>query len=293
VRVLRGTRRFELLLVATMGSAIHVQGAYHRGANLGSVSCELHCDRHGRTRDRERQGEARGDRGSPRDEGERRRVQTALPTDRGRADVLILCGDLTDYGLPEEAHILAKELLVLKIPMLAVLGNHDYEWVSRRRSREILCEAGVKVLDGGSAVIHGLGFAGAKGFCGGFGRGTLARGARARSSCSSKRRSTRRSSSSPRSRGSGRRKRVAILHYAPIRDTVDGEPLEIFPFLGCSRLEEPLERYPVTVVFHGHAHRGALEGKDARRDSRVQTSRCPFSVRELDKEMPVRSSQLG
>jgi len=208
----------------------------------------------------------------------------------GRADVLILCGDLTDYGLPEEAHILAKELSVLKIPMLAVLGNHDYESGQSAKVTEILCEAGVKVLRRRSAVIHGLGFAGAKGFCGGFGRGTLGPWGESSVKLFVKRRSTRRSSSSPRSRGSGTEKRVAILHYAPIRDTVDGEPLEIFPIPRVLPSEEPLERYPVTVVFHGHAHRGALEGKTRASGLPCTTSRCPFSVVSSTRRCPSGSS---
>lgn len=91
----------------------------------------------------------------------------------GRADVLLLCGDLTDYGLAEEAVVLAKELSVVKIPMLAVLGNHDFESGHPEKVTQILVDAGVHVLDGDSHVIDDVGFAGIKGFAGGFGRGTL------------------------------------------------------------------------------------------------------------------------
>jgi Icc-related predicted phosphoesterase len=80
--------------------------------------------------------------------------------------------------------------------------------------------------------------------------------------------------------------RVALLHYAPIRETVVGEPEEIYPFLGCSRLEEPLERYPVTVAVHGHAHRGALEGV-TRVGTKVYNVALPLLRRHLG-EVPIR-----
>src|SRR5690242_20289156 len=91
-----------------------------------------------------------------------------------RADVLLLCGDLTDYGLPEETRILVRELTsVVRIPMVAVLGNHDYESGQEQEVCKLLSDAGVRVLDGEAAEIGGIGFAGVKGFPGGFGRGTL------------------------------------------------------------------------------------------------------------------------
>jgi Icc-related predicted phosphoesterase len=175
------------------------------------------------------------------------------------ADALLLCGDLTDYGLPEEARVLADELSVVSVPIVAVLGNHDYESGVPDAVRSALAEhAGVKVLDG---EVHGVGIAGAKGFCGGFGRGSLGawgepaiktfvneaiQEAMKLESALAKLRTP---------------QRIALLHYSPIVGTVEGEPVEIFPFLGSSRLEDPLVRYPVTAIFHGHAHRGALEGK--------------------------------
>jgi Icc-related predicted phosphoesterase len=178
------------------------------------------------------------------------------------ADVLVLCGDLTDYGLPEEARVLAKELAAAKTaPVVAVLGNHDYESGEMDQVKAILGEGGVNVLDGDACEIQGVGFAGAKGLGGGFGeralqpwgedlikrfvRETIDEALKLESALA-KLRST---------------QRVAVLHYSPIRETVEGEPYEIFPFLGSSRLEEPLLRYPVTVVLHGHAHHGQLEGR--------------------------------
>ncbi|CAH0355731.1 metallophosphoesterase [Aquabacterium sp. CECT 9606] len=177
------------------------------------------------------------------------------------ADALLLCGDLTDYGLPEEARVLADELSAASVPVIAVLGNHDFESDQQDEVCEILTRAGVRMLDGEACEIHGVGIAGVKGFAGGFGRGALGpwgekaikqfvneaiQEALKLESALAKLRTPR---------------RIAMLHYAPIEATVVGEPLEIFPFLGTSRLEDPLIRHPVTAVFHGHAHRGALEGQ--------------------------------
>jgi Icc-related predicted phosphoesterase len=177
------------------------------------------------------------------------------------ADVLLLCGDLTDYGTAEEAHVLADELGAVTIPVVAVLGNHDYESGAPQAVRDILTHAGVRVLDGEACEIDGVGIAGVKGFAGGFGRASLGawgepaiklfvqealHEAMKLESALAKLRTPR---------------RVAILHYSPVAGTIEGEPVEIYAFLGSSRLEEPLLRYPVDAVFHGHAHRGALEAK--------------------------------
>jgi Icc-related predicted phosphoesterase len=177
------------------------------------------------------------------------------------ADVLLLCGDLTDYGTAEEAHVLADELGAVTIPVVAVLGNHDYESGAPQAVRDILTHAGVRVLDGEACEIEGVGIAGVKGFAGGFGRGSL--GAWGESAIklfvqealheAMKLESALAKLRTPR--------RIALLHYSPIAGTVQGEPAEIYPFLGSSRLEEPLLRYPVDAVFHGHAHRGALEAR--------------------------------
>ena len=176
------------------------------------------------------------------------------------ADALLLCGDLTDYGLPEEAKVLAEALGAVSVPMVAVLGNHDYESGKQDDVRRILIDVGVHVLDGEACEVHGVGIAGVKGFAGGYGRGALGpwgepaikqfvneaiHEALKLESALAKLRTP---------------QKIALLHYSPIEATVRGEPLEIFPFLGTSRLEDPLIRYPVTAVFHGHAHRGALEG---------------------------------
>jgi Icc-related predicted phosphoesterase len=177
------------------------------------------------------------------------------------ADVLLICGDLTDYGLPEEAHVLVRELAGVRVPILAVLGNHDFESGKADEVVEILTAGGVKVLDGEAVEVLGVGFAGAKGFCGGFGRYAL--GAWGESIIKGFVREAldealKLESALARLRT---QQRVAVVHYSPILATVEGEPTEIYPFLGTSRLEEPLVRYPVSAVFHGHAHRGSPEGQ--------------------------------
>ena len=177
------------------------------------------------------------------------------------ADVLLLCGDLTDHGLEDEARLLAKELTAVKIPVIAVLGNHDYEAGKPETVVTVLSEAGVHILDGDSIEIASVGFAGVKGFAGGFGERALqpwgepivkafvheavGEALKLETALAKLRTGL----------------RVALLHYSPIHVTLEGEPAEIYPFLGSSRLEEPLTRYPVAAVFHGHAHRGRLEGR--------------------------------
>lgn len=177
------------------------------------------------------------------------------------ADVLALCGDLTDRGDPEEARLMAKALGSVSVPMVAVLGNHDYESGKEREVAKILCDAGVHVLDGESHEVLGIGFAGVKGFAGGFGRRALGPWGEGLIK-QFVREALNEALKLETALGQLRtERRVALLHYSPIAATVQGEPLEIYPYLGSSRLEEPLIRYPVDVVFHGHAHHGALEGR--------------------------------
>ena len=180
------------------------------------------------------------------------------------ADVIVLCGDLTDYGLPEEARVLARELgPVLKLPVVAVFGNHDHESGHAEEVAAILGDAGVRVLDGDGVEIRGVGFAGVKGFAGGFGERALQswgepilkQFVREAVEEALKLEQALARLRTPR--------RIAVLHYAPIRATVEPEPAEILPFLGSSRLEDPINRYSATLVVHGHAHHGAPEGRTA------------------------------
>jgi Icc-related predicted phosphoesterase len=183
------------------------------------------------------------------------------------ADVILLAGDLVDYGLPEETQVLVDELAVAakaKVPVVAVLGNHDFEAGHPEVVKDMLCAAGITVLDGDAVEIHGVGFAGVKGFCGGFGRRSLEPWGEpmikdfVRESIDE---ALKLESALARLRTEHR---IALLHYAPIQATVEGEPPEIFPFLGSSRLEDPINRYEVSAVFHGHAHHGCPEGRTSR-----------------------------
>ena len=188
-------------------------------------------------------------------------VERAMANLQGVADVLVLCGDLTDYGLPDEARLLARQLAAVRLPMVGVLGNHDFESGKHEEVVQILTDAGVTILDGDAIEVRGVGFAGAKGFAGGFGERMLGPWGEAgikRFVHEAIDEALKLEAALARLRTP---QRIALLHYAPIRDTVEGEPLEIYPYLGSSRLVEPLNRYAVTAVFHGHAHRGAPEGK--------------------------------
>jgi Icc-related predicted phosphoesterase len=176
------------------------------------------------------------------------------------ADVAVIAGDLTDYGLPEEAAVLAKELTALRIPVAAVLGNHDLESGKSVEVRQLMTDAGVHVLDGDACELEGVGIAGVKGFGGGFGRHALAPWGETilkQFVHEAVDEALKLEAALARLRT---KQIVVLLHYSPVQQTVDGEPLEIYPFLGSSRLEEPIGRYPVSLVFHGHAHRGQLEG---------------------------------
>jgi len=192
-------------------------------------------------------------------------LRQAFTEVNSRADVLVLCGDLTDHGFPREAEVLAEALAACRIPKIAVLGNHDYESTPPDDLRKIFSRSGLMVFATEPWVLDGVGFVGAKGFAGGFGRlalqpwgehavkefvqdavneGVILERAlhRLRSEHSVER-------------------AVAILHYAPIRETVEGEALEVFAFLGSSRLVDPLDRFGVAAILHAHAHHGAPEGR--------------------------------
>ena len=192
------------------------------------------------------------------------KLQELFTTVSREADVLLICGDLTDYGLPEEAELLAADIRShLRIPVIGVLGNHDFESAQQDAVTRVMDEAGVEMLDGEAVEIDGVGFAGVCGFGGGFGRRMLnawgepliktfvqeaidqaLRLEQALAKLSTER-------------------RIVLLHYAPVRATVEGEPPEIFPWLGSTRLEEPINRFRVNACFHGHAHNGTAEGATA------------------------------
>ena len=207
------------------------------------------------------------------------------------ADALLLCGDLTDYGLPEEAKVLADELAVVGVPIVAVLGNHDFESDAQDDVRRILVDAGVHVLDGEACEIRGVGIAGAKGFAGGYGRATLGSwGERPIKTFVNEaiHEALKLESALAKLRTA---ERLALLHYSPIAATVQGEPPEIYAFLGTSRLEEPLIRHPVSAVLHGHAHRGSPEGKTVN-GTPVYNVAMPLLKRAYPDKRPFRLIEL-
>lgn len=187
-------------------------------------------------------------------------LQPLLSQINDAADVLLLAGDLTDHGTPDEARILAHELAAVRLPIVAVLGNHDYESAQQDQVRDILGDAGLTMLDGDAHEVLRIGIAGVKGFAGGFGQrqlGAWGEPAIKQFVHEAVNEGLKLEAALARLRTN---QMIALMHYAPIQQTVEGEPPEIFPFVGSSRLEEPLIRYPVTLAIHGHAHRGQLEG---------------------------------
>jgi Icc-related predicted phosphoesterase len=192
----------------------------------------------------------------------RKQVAEVLAGVDSAAECLLLAGDLTDHGTADEASWLAEELARVRIPRIAVFGNHDYEGGHPEIVQQKLQEAGVKVLDGEPvAVTDELGVAGVKGFAGGFEHAQLQRfGEDAMKmfvdACIAEELKLENALFQLRTRV-----RIALLHYAPCRATVEGEPLEIFPFLGATRLAGPIDQLRPAAVFHGHAHRGTLRGQ--------------------------------
>ncbi len=178
------------------------------------------------------------------------------------ADMLVMTGDFTDTGLPGEMEVLIKDLAQIRLPMVAVLGNHDYESDQEELLKKMMRDSGILLLDGGAVCeFGGVGFVGTKGFCGGFGAQMIMpfgerelkrfvqegideavrlENAVTKLDCAHK---------------------VGVLHYSPGPDTLKGEPVELFPFLGSSRLANALDRHGVDVIVHGHAHHGSPEGK--------------------------------
>lgn len=177
------------------------------------------------------------------------------------ADVLVLAGDLTDFGKPAEARMVAHELRSCSIPVVAVLGNHDYESGQPDEVKAIVADAGVHVLDGSVVEIDGVGFVGVKGFAGGFGRRMLAAFGEPAYKHFVKEAVDEALRLENAMRTVRAERAMVVLHYAPIPETIAGEPLEIYPFLGSSRLAEVIDRFTVSAVVHGHAHLGHYEGR--------------------------------
>jgi Icc-related predicted phosphoesterase len=200
------------------------------------------------------------------------------------ADVLVLCGDLTNFGKTREAEILAEDLRACTIPSVGVLGNHDYECGQPDEVARILHGAGMTVLNEQAVIIRDVGFAGVKGFVGGFGRGELgAFGEPAiKHFVDAALDEARKLENALRSLKTERS--VAVLHYSPVAETVEGEPPEIFPFLGCSRLADAIDRFDhVAAVVHGHAHRGRHQGRTPRG---TPVYNCAMMVAEAELSRP-------
>lgn len=177
---------------------------------------------------------------------------------------LLLAGDLTDHGAPDEARRLADALREVKAPKIAVLGNHDFESGRASEITTILRDAAIHVLDGDRFLLDGgrVGIAGVKGFAGGFDRSSLQSfGEDAIKSFVNETIHEELKLESAFAAIDECDVRIALLHYAPIRSTCEGERPEIVPFLGSSRLVEPIEHYEATICFHGHAHHGTIEGR--------------------------------
>jgi len=180
---------------------------------------------------------------------------------RDAADVLVLAGDLTNFGQPDEMEVLLNVVVRSRIPTIAVLGNHDYESGKQMELGRLMVAAGIKVLDGTAYERDGVGFAGTKGFVGGFGRGVLTAFGEPEikvfvQASIDETLKLERAMSQLRTT-----KRVVVIHYSPIAATVQGEAPEIFPFLGTSRLAEVIDRHGADLILHGHAHNGKLEGR--------------------------------
>ena len=178
------------------------------------------------------------------------------------ADVLVLCGDLTNFGKTREAEILAEDVRSCTIPVVGVLGNHDYECGQPEKVCSILHEAGMTVLDEQAIEIDGVGFAGVKGFLGGFGRGELAPFGEpiVKAMVDEVLTESRKLENQLRTLRTDRS--VTVLHYSPTEETLEGEPHNIYQYLGSARLADAIDRFDhVKAVVHGHAHHGTYEGR--------------------------------
>lgn len=177
------------------------------------------------------------------------------------ADALVVAGDFTNHGLPEEMRECLSIFEAVKVPIVAVLGNHDHESGHQDELAGMLRVAGIHLLDGHCFEVDGVGFAGTKGFAGGFapyelmpfGEGGI------KSFVEIAEREAIKLDYGLAQLKS--KTKVAITHYAPIKETVVGEPEPIFPFLGSSRLARALESHKPALALHGHAHKGTFSAQ--------------------------------
>lgn len=181
------------------------------------------------------------------------------------ADIFLMCGDLTQHGLESEAKVLAEDLRSVTIPKLAVLGNHDFESSADHEIKSILKDAGVVFLDEESYEINSIGFTGVKGFGGGFGPYMLSYFGEKETKAFVQ---AAIDETQQLEIGLGKlshvSKKVVVMHYAPIYQTLIGEDTAIYPFLGATRFEEVIDRFGAQLVFHGHAHFGSPHSQTAK-----------------------------
>jgi Icc-related predicted phosphoesterase len=182
-----------------------------------------------------------------------------------RADVIALCGDLTNHGKLREAEVLAEDMRSARVPVVGVLGNHDLDCGLRAEVERILGEGGLTLLEDETAVIEGVGFAGVKGFAGGFDDRMLSPFGEEAIKLFVQEVVNEAMRLENALRAVEGERVVVLLHYSPIAATVEGEPREIFPFMGSSRLAETIDRFErVRAVLHGHAHHGSYAGHTAK-----------------------------
>jgi Icc-related predicted phosphoesterase len=207
------------------------------------------------------------------------------------ADILLIGGDLTTHGADTQAAVLAQELEVVGVPVVAVLGNHDYHSDQEKRVRRQLERKGVMVLEGEHATftVNGrtIGVAGTKGFGGGFAgaSGTAFGEPEMKAFIRHTERMAGRLEENLRALRTDYR--IALLHYSPVKDTLAGERLEIYPFLGSYLLAEAIDSAGADLVVHGHAHHGTEKGLTARgipvRNVALPLLRCAYTLYNLEK----------
>ncbi len=181
------------------------------------------------------------------------------------ADILLLCGDLTDLGLPQEAKLLAEDLQNCRIPVVGVLGNHDYQSDKVEEIKKILMQnSHVTILDPEPIEIQGVGFAGVKGFIGGFDEHALGAFGEPLMKEIIKERDRQAYALENQLKQLTTERKVVLMHYSPIKATIAQEAPEIHAFLGATRYEQVIDQYGATVVFHGHANLGPHAGKTSK-----------------------------
>jgi Icc-related predicted phosphoesterase len=178
-----------------------------------------------------------------------------------KADIVVLCGDLTHFGSVAEAENLAADISACTVPVVGVLGNHDYQSGHGEEIKKTLRAAKMVMLEDDTFEYRGIGFAGVKGFAGGFNRYMLTSFGEEAIKVFVNEAINEALKLENALRTLSTSKVVVALHYSPVLETLKGEPLEIYPFLGSSRLAETIDSFDVDIVFHGHAHKGTYEGK--------------------------------